>query len=179
MISFDVAVFRWLNSLVFLDPPVGGWIDAWIVFKAVFLGWWILVILFLLAVFSSQKKFWTKAIIFSLTSGAVSRFIFTEAIRFFYNRPRPFEVLENINQLIFHSSGGSFPSGHAAFFFAVAASIFFFHRTWGIIFFGMALYMGIGRIEVGVHWPTDILGGMAVGIFSAWVVRKIVKRATK
>jgi len=171
MNSFDLSIFNWLNSLVFWKD----WIDVWIVFKAQFLGWWILGILVILVIVSRDKGKWFKVFFYAIFSGFLSR-VLAEIIRFFYNRPRPFEVLENINQLVFHSAGGSFPSGHASFFFAVSACVFFFYRIWGLIFFGMALYMGIGRIEVGVHWPTDILGGMLVGIFSAWIVQKISRK---
>lgn len=173
---FDVTLFRWLNSLVFLNLPVGGWIDAWIIFKAEFLGLWILGILALILIFSKNKKSWLQISFYALLSSAIARFIFTDIIRFFYHRPRPFEILENTNQLIFHSLGSSFPSGHAAFFFAVAASVFFFHRIWGIIFFGITLYIGTGRIEAGLHWPTDIIMGAVVGIFSAWLVQFFVRK---
>src|SRR3989344_2463971 len=177
MFSLDITIFRWLNSLVFWNPPAGGWIDTVIIFKSQFLGWWILVGIALIVFFQRKNISLIPAnrrmVVEALFAGILSRLVFTEIIRFFYNRPRPFEVLENINQLVMHSSCGSFPSGHAAFFFAIASSVFFFHRVWGIIFFGTALYMGIGRIEVGVHWPTDILGGMVVGIFSAWLIHKI------
>lgn len=169
MNAFDVIIFRWLNSLVFWKD----WIDTIIIFKAEFLGWWILGILVILIAVSKKRKEWVRVLFWAGLSGTVSRFLFTGIIRFFYNRPRPFEVLENLNQLVTHSTGDSFPSGHAAFFFAIASSVFFFHRIWGIIFFGVALYMGIGRIEAGLHWPTDILGGMAVGIFSAWLINFI------
>lgn len=182
MNSFDFLIFGWLNSLVFWK----GWIDAVIVFKSIFLGWWILVILTVLIIFSKNKIGWLKASFYALLSGTVSRFVFTEIIRSFYNRPRPFDLPAEalakagvfLKQLIFHSSGYSFPSGHVAFFSAIAASIFFFNKLWGIIFLGIALYVGTGRVEAGIHWPSDIIGGALVGLFSAWIVKKISARFT-
>lgn len=99
----------------------------------------------------------------------LSRGILTELIRFFYYRPRPFLNLE-ISPLFDQANKGSFPSGHAAFYFALAASIFLINRRAGWYFLGGALLMGLARVFSGVHWPLDILGGAAVGILSAWVV---------
>ncbi|HEY4521595.1 MAG TPA: phosphatase PAP2 family protein [Candidatus Paceibacterota bacterium] len=181
MNSFDLTIFHWLNSLVFWNPPSaqvggGGWIDTWIIFEAEFLGWWILVGASLIFIFQRKNITRWRMVAEVFFAGFLTRFVFTEVIRFFYNRPRPFEVLENINQLVTHSSGGSFPSGHVAFFSAISAMIFFYHRIWGLVFLGITLFMGMGRIGAGIHWPTDILGGFAVGIFSAWLIKKISSR---
>jgi undecaprenyl-diphosphatase len=137
---------------------------------------YILVMIFLLIVL--KNKNWRLLIVGGI-SAFFSRIVITEIIRFFYNTPRPFlNSGPIIHQLIFHETSGSFPSGHTAFFFALAMAIYFFYKKWGIAFFVSALLMGIARIIAGVHWPIDILGGAIIGFFSAWIVNKIYKRYT-
>ena len=84
-------------------------------------------------------------------------------------------VFDNVRQLIFHESSGSFQSGHASFSFALAMAIYYYYPKTSIIFFLGALAMGAGRVSAGVHWSSDIFGGMIVGIFSAWLINFIFK----
>lgn len=108
----------------------------------------------------------------------LSRGIFTESIRFFYPRPRPFAAL-GFEPLIGSAVSPAFPSGHAAFFFALAAAIFFFNRQWGAWFFALTLVMGAGRIFIGVHWPTDIIAGMLVGVLGAILAHAALPKPTR
>ncbi len=103
----------------------------------------------------------------------VSRGILTELIRFVFSTSRPFEAL-NFTALI-TESGHSFPSGHAAFFFALGTVVFLVDYFWGYWFLGFALTNGLARVFIGVHWPVDIVGGAAVGILSALLVRKLLE----
>lgn len=107
----------------------------------------------------------------------LSRGILTPLIRFFYDHPRPSELL-GIAPLISEVSS-SFPSGHAAFLFALAMAVFYVNRQWGIWFFSLAVLNGLARILVGVHWPLDIVGGAAVGIVSAMLVHLVLSRSAK
>lgn len=95
----------------------------------------------------------------------LARGIITSAIHFFYEHPRPFAVL-GFTPLI-PESGSSFPSGHMAFFFALALVVWYANKKWGAWFLILSFLMGIARIYAGVHWPLDILGGIAVGVASA------------
>src|SRR3989344_493594 len=104
----------------------------------------------------------------------LARGLLTEIIRFFYHHARPFEAL-NIEPL-FLASGSSFPSGHAAFFFALAMTLWFYNKKWGAWFFLFALVNGFARVYAGVHWPVDILGGIAVGVLSAYAVHALLRR---
>ncbi len=104
----------------------------------------------------------------------LSRGILTEVIRYFYRHPRPFDAL-GIEALI-PESGNSFPSGHAAFFFAIAGVLFLWDKRWGWIYLAFAVINGIARIFAGVHWPLDILGGAAAGILSAFAIHLLLKR---
>lgn len=118
-----------------------------------------------------------EAFLATALSLLLSRGLLTEVIRFFYDRPRPFVEL-GFTPLIAESSS-SFPSGHAAFFFALSAVLFSVNRTWGWWFFALSLLNGIARVYAGVHWPSDILGGAVIGVFSFLAVQKLLKRAPK
>ncbi len=144
-----------------------------IIFCAEYLPY-IFVAIFLLILIFSKKDFREKIKIFIFTAISVflSRVVITEIIRYFYYVPRPF-VNNDIVPLISHAPTASFPSGHAAFFFALATAITLGHlvskRTLSvpIIFFLGAILIGISRVMAGLHWPYDILGGAVIGILSA------------
>ena len=179
MNQIDFGVFHWLNFFA----GINHWMDELIIFKSEYLGWSIIAILIFIFLFEikDKDKFkinWRIGCL-ALASGILSRFIFGEAIRFFWNRPRPFDVLQNIHQLVLHESGGAFPSGHASFFFAVAMSTFLYRKKLGLLFFIIAIVMSIGRVEAGLHWPSDILAGAAIGILSAWIIHTLSKKFWK
>lgn len=98
-----------------------------------------------------------------------SRYIATEIIRFFYHRPRPYLVFEDIRVLIDKKSG-SFPSGHMAFIFAFAAVLYLKDKRWGAVLFAVGIISGIGRIMAGAHYLTDILGGILIGLLIGWAI---------
>ena len=175
MNEVDLIIFQWLNSWAGVREL---W-DTLIIFRAEWLGYWIGGALGLFLIFGKEKKKELWMVFEALAASLISRFVFTEIIRYFYNRPRPFEILSNIYQLLEHSPGGSFPSGHAAFFFALAAGVFIYYRKWGILFYLFALAMGISRVIAGIHWPSDILGGAVIGIVSAYLVNYFVLKYKK
>lgn len=143
------------------------------VFLAEYLGYFLILgVVFLLI----AEKDWRRRIYFfslSAISVILARGIIVEIIRFFYDRPRPFEAL-GIEPLILNNGAPSSPSGHAAFFFALALAVFFTNKKWGYWFFAGALLIGIARIFIGIHWPLDILAGAAVGLISAFLIKKIL-----
>jgi undecaprenyl-diphosphatase len=66
----------------------------------------------------------------------------------------------------------SFPSDHAAVFFALAMSIFFVWRAAGIAALSYVfLFIAMPRLYLGFHYPTDILGGAFIGIALAFLAR--------
>lgn len=109
----------------------------------------------------------------ALLSILLARGIITEIIHYAYLSLRPADVL-GITPL-FAQSGSSFPSGHAALFFALAVTIFFYSRNWGIWCILAAVVIGVARIFAGVHWPLDIMGGLAIGVASAAFVHTILR----
>lgn len=169
--AFDAFIFQLINNLA----RRWQWVDWLGVFFGDYLGYFlILAAAFLLIKETTGKR---QIYFFSLAALSVifSRGIVVEAIRFFYERPRPFLVFE-IQPLINHQPTGSFPSGHAAAFFALALAVFYINKKWGWRFLAAALIIGLARIFTGVHWPLDILAGALIGLLSAFFARKILPK---
>jgi len=169
----DLIIFNLINQFA------GRWpvLDVVGIFFARYIGY-ILVLVVLLFLLKNFKKYWPMvAKVF--IAAILSRFIITELIRFLWYRARPY-VENNVNLLLPHdpvnNPVASFPSGHAAFYFAIATIVYFYNKKLGILFFIASFLMGIARVFGGVHWPSDILAGAIVGIISAWLVVKLSKR---
>ena len=161
-----------LNSLV--GRSSAG--DAMISFFATYLAF-ALVVIALIALYRAHwprdKKI--KALLVAAVSTVVARFGVVEAIRAVYPNPRPFAALTEIRPL-FTDTSFSFPSGHASFFFALAAAIYCYDKRLGLWFAAATLLMGIARITAGVHYPADILAGAVVGYVVASIVYCFTER---
>jgi len=81
----------------------------------------------------------------------------------FYQRPRPFDELP-ATVLFYRPTDPSFPSNLAAVLFGAALAVWVRDRRTGWWLLALAALSGFGRIYLGVHYPTDILGGAAVGV---------------
>ncbi|MBI2010632.1 MAG: phosphatase PAP2 family protein [Candidatus Colwellbacteria bacterium] len=163
-----------LFSLV--DRLVGNWFVNWLfVFGAKYLIY-LLLIFFLIAILK-EKNFERRFYYFSLaTIGAIiSRGIATPLIRFWYYRPRPF-VDFSFDPLISHPLNSSFPSGHMAFLIPLSLVLWFLNKKAGSVFILASLIVGFSRIAVGVHWPSDILGGILIGIAGFVLAQLILKK---
>ena len=83
-------------------------------------------------------------------------------------RPRPYTVLEELTILIDRPGEFSFPSGHTSSSFAFAFAIYLLlPKKYGIWAMVLAVLIAFSRLYVGVHYPTDVLGGIAVGMCCA------------
>ncbi|WP_371548253.1 phosphatase PAP2 family protein [Streptomyces sp. NBC_00554] len=84
-------------------------------------------------------------------------------IRDFVARPRPFADHQGLDVLVSGKTDYSFVSDHATLTMAVAVGLFIANRKFGLIGIGLALLEGFCRVYMGVHYPTDVIGGFALG----------------
>ena len=148
------------------------WLDLAGIFFAKYFGYFLIgfLVLILLCKF---RKYW-KTFLFSLLAGVLARMILVSAIRLLWFRQRPF-VSQNFIPLISKSPDeAAFPSGHTAFFFAIATIIFYKNKKIGILFYIGSFLISLARIFTGVHWPLDILAGIIIGIAAAVFAKKVL-----
>ena len=84
-------------------------------------------------------------------------------IRGFVARPRPFVEHQGLDVLVSGKSDFSFVSDHATITMALGVGLFVAHRRFGLVGIGLALLEGFCRVYMGVHYPTDVVGGFALG----------------
>lgn len=96
-------------------------------------------------------------------------------------RPRPYELISALTPLIAKPTDYSFPSGHTAASFA-AACVFYRNlpKKAGVPLMILAVLIALSRIYLGVHYPSDVLGGMISGValsyLAEWITNKVLKR---
>ncbi|WP_328904955.1 phosphatase PAP2 family protein [Streptomyces sp. NBC_00234] len=84
-------------------------------------------------------------------------------IRGFVERPRPFNDHDGLEVLVAGKTDFSFVSDHATMAMAIAVGLFVANRKFGFAALALALVEGLCRVYMGVHYPTDVIGGFALG----------------
>jgi membrane-associated phospholipid phosphatase len=101
-------------------------------------------------------------------------------LKYTINRPRPFITYPYIDK---ESDGGSpsFPSGHTSNAFALATSLSITCPKWYVIAPSLlwASAVGYSRMDLGVHYPSDVLAGAIIGSGSAYLAYKLNSWITK
>ena len=131
---------------------------------------WILLIIVLLA-HKSTRKLGVLAGIALLLEFGLNDYVLKPLIA----RPRPYSTFE-IVPIIELPSGFSFPSGHSASSLAVATMIMLGKHPARHVVMVFALMMAFSRIYLMVHYPSDVLAGIVVGISCAFVVYFLARK---
>ncbi len=185
-LSFDKRVLMSLRDPADLSRPIGpawlasGALDVTALGSATVLG----LTVFAVAGFLALQGMWrTGAFVTAATGGAL---VINAALKHLFHRPRP-EVVPHLREVMTMS----FPSGHAltsAVVYLTLGALSMRIAERGITkFYCMAVAMlvtglvGLSRVYLGVHYPTDVLAGWLVGLSWAlvcWLVHRALERHT-
>ena len=89
-------------------------------------------------------------------------------------RPRPADALESLSAFIQPADRFSFPSGHTAAAFVMASLLCVFYPPVMLLALGLAVMVGLSRVLLGVHYPSDILAGATLGVSCAMLALWLV-----
>lgn len=100
--------------------------------------------------------------------------LITTALKYSINRDRPFVTYPDIDNKV-EAGSSSFPSGHTSEAFSTATSISIAFPKWYVITpsFVWAGIVGYSRMDLGVHYPTDVITGAIVGSGTAYLCYKL------
>lgn len=94
-------------------------------------------------------------------------------------RIRPYEVVEGLQCIVAPAHDASFPSGHTGASFASAVAIYRqIPKKFAVFFIVLASLIAFSRLYVGIHYPTDVLGGLVTGIGIGLLVNVIGDRVS-
>ncbi|WP_291575512.1 phosphatase PAP2 family protein [Clostridium sp. UBA4548] len=157
----DVFLLHWLNDsikckILDLVMPIVTYLGS-VTFSAIFC---------LVTLLSENKDIKHLGILTSL-SILTSTFI-THFIKRFINRIRPYINFPHLNIKKIGVDDYSFPSGHTTAAFSIGVSIALCYTSIAIIALALSLLVGVSRVYLGVHYPSDVAAGVFVGTFSSY-----------
>lgn len=118
-----------------------------------------------------------KRVAFYIGSAIVTTGVTVTILKYAVTRPRPFLTYSGIQNVVMET-GYSFPSGHTAFSFALATALSLWSRKWytALLAFAWASLVAFSRLDLGLHYPTDVGSAALIGLFSAAVCYLLVYR---
>ena len=174
MLSFDERVF------VYLNEALSGQASAWLLRLVSSLGnGFVLAILVIPVMARFDWKAWRMRVIPMVLSVATTGVIVTAA-KVLVGRERPpvWAALRGVDVRVPFGmpADKSFPSGHAQTAFGVAVYLSLLYPSRSVVFLALAVLVGISRIGLGVHYPSDVVVGAFIGSTGSIVAFFIAKR---
>jgi undecaprenyl-diphosphatase len=167
--SIDVSVFYFINGT--LANPL---FDKLMPFITEVKNWYLVyVLLWFIILFEGGKYRVAMAIamIFLIT---ITDQVSSSLLKNLIERVRPCNALPDVHILVGCTGSFSFPSSHAVNNFAAAMFFSYYYKHLKWILFSVATIVALSRIFVGVHYPSDVLGGAIIGIFLGYICAKIL-----
>lgn len=169
--------YSWTNS--FLDHVFPWWRDS--------TTWYPLYLFLLLFVILNFGKRTWLYVLFVALNVTITDQLSSNVFKHWVPRLRPCQdpyMQDTVRMILNHCSGGnSFPSSHATNHFG--AAVFFFctlkpyFKNYTYLFFFWAASVSYAQVYVGVHYPTDVIGGTIIGSMVGYIMSLIYNRIIK
>lgn len=173
MNGFEVSILLWIQE------NLRGFMDEFWVFITSLAdkGWFWILLAVIMLFFKKTRIVGVTALVALLFNHVMTNMLLKDLI----GRPRPYMISPEIVTLIEPLSSYSFPSGHTSSSFAAAFIIYrMLPKKAGIPALVLAAMIGFSRMYVGVHYPTDVLGGIVVAfmcsVWAHYLVKRIVQK---
>jgi 4-amino-4-deoxy-L-arabinose transferase-like glycosyltransferase len=140
-------------------------------------GYWFFILLSIFVLIKEKKKAIIPVFLVLIAWGLSDAS--GNLLKHLIERPRPFYTVEGLRLLVGKGKSFSFPSNHAVTSFCAAMVFTYFFRYLRIPVFAVASLIAFSRVYVGVHYPSDIIGGALLGIFVALSVIYGTRRITE
>ena len=137
---------------------------------------WIVLAVALICFKPSRKMGITIAL--ALTLGLL---IGNFGLKNLFARPRPYTVNPDIvpSMLIDTLKSYSFPSGHTRCCFESGMAMFLCDKRWGKVAFVLGGFIGFSRMYLYVHYPTDVIAGVLLGLLNGFIAFIIIDKIYK
>lgn len=126
-----------------------------------------------LAIWGGRRGRWCAALL--VLGVAIADPLSSALLKESIGRLRPFDVLPDVIKLR-HAAGGSFPSNHALNNTMAATTLWHFYPRLRWLWVSIAVLVALSRPYVGVHWPSDIVGGAILGFAGSLLLLSIARR---
>jgi len=176
----DHALLHTLNTLLVrhdaIEDPVVAYVNG---AELIFAG--MLLAAFLVVGGHRRRATQRAAVAAGLSAGVA--LALAQVLSRIVDRPRPFVADPGaVHLFAHHVADPGFPSDHATAAFAIGVALFLRLRAWGTIVLVLATILAAGRVAMGIHYPSDVLGGALLGTAVALVlyhplVRALINRA--
>jgi len=163
--SADVALFHRINGLAGNHH----WLDVLMVASAKYAP--VFYALVLLGCWLTWRPRWQRLAAIAGGAALVALGI-GQLVGFVFPRDRPYLVTA-ATVLVPHGADTSFPSDHAILVAAVTIVLASLNRRLGAWLAAIGAVVLFSRVYIGVHYPTDVIGGAALGVISGWAALRV------
>ena len=168
-LTADVGLFRWINALAGQSAPLDATMIAAakyapIVFALILVGCWL-----------TGRYRWQRTTALAGCAALLGLGL-GQVVGIAFPRQRPYEVMP-AKVLVPHAPDTSFPSDHATLALAVTVALGTLNRRFAWFLGMFSSLVLLARVYIGVHYPTDVLGGAVLGTLAALVVLRLASRA--